>query len=60
MNILDYYSDLSELRDNLLNFAFEYSDRYSAEASKAQQKLLQFIDMELESVSKDIQKNIRR
>jgi hypothetical protein len=60
MNTLQYYSDLSELKDNLINFSFEYSDRYTSDASKAQQKLLQFLENELQTVSKNIEMNFRR
>jgi len=60
MNILQYYSDLSELKDNLINFSFEYYDKYTSDASNAQQKLLQFLDNELQIVSKSIEMNFRR
>ncbi|HNQ19574.1 MAG TPA: hypothetical protein PKI46_00775 [Bacteroidales bacterium] len=59
MDKIQYYYDLQEMRDNLMEFAMKYSDNYSVIASTSQQNLLKFINEEIQKYEKIITKDIR-
>jgi hypothetical protein len=53
-NILQYYSDLENLKSTLIDFALEYPDLYGNNEAKAQQTLLKFVQNELVNVERSI------
>jgi len=59
IDIMQYYYDLDNVYKTLTDFTLEYSERYSNEASRAQQKLLQYIQSEMSRVEKEMKNNFR-
>ena len=60
MDLIQYYSDLENLKTTLIDFAVEYPDSYSTVESKAQQTLLKFVQNELKIVELEMTKQLRK